>query len=70
MKFVYVDSSNIDQAGYDEMEREFHVLFKRSGHYIYSDIPAEVWDDFQHAPSKGQFINNEIKAKGYPFRKA
>jgi hypothetical protein len=70
MDLIYVDSSNVDQIGYDEYEGEAHVIFKSGRHYIYSAVTQEVWQLFQDAPSKGRFVNEEFRAKGYQFREA
>lgn len=66
---AYVDSSNIDQIGYDETESEVHVIFKKSGYYVYSEVNPEVWESFRNADSKGVFLNEEFKKKAYPCRK-
>lgn len=67
MEMVYVDSTSIDQIGYDEGANEVHVIFKSGRRYIYSEVSLEVWERFRNAPSKGTFLNEEFKAKGYPF---
>jgi hypothetical protein len=69
MDMIYVDSSNVDQIGYDDAASEVHVIFKNGGHYVYSDVTLDVWDRFRNAESKGIFLNEEFKAKAYPFRK-
>jgi hypothetical protein len=69
MEMIYVDSRSVDQIGWDEEASEAHVIFKRSGHYIYSDVSHEVWKRFLDSPSKGTFVNEEFKAKSYPCRK-
>lgn len=68
MDLIYVDSTNIDQIGYDEDQREAHVLFKNGRHYVYSEVTSEVWERFKEASSKGKFINEEFKSKGYAYR--
>jgi hypothetical protein len=69
MEFIYVDSDNVDQIAYDEEHMEVHVIFKRgSRHYIYSDVPADVYRDFANAPSKGRFVNDILKGRGCPCR--
>jgi hypothetical protein len=65
---IYVDSSNIDQIGFDEQEGEIHVIFKSGRHYIYSGTTSETWDLFRESGSKGIFVNQEFKAKGYAYR--
>lgn len=68
MDMVYVDSSGIDQIGYDEYEREVHVIFRSGRHYAYADVTVEVWEQFRNAASKGSFLNQEFLAKGYGYR--
>jgi hypothetical protein len=71
MELAYVDSSTVDQVGYDEEQLELHVIFKSGGrHYIYSDIPENVYQDFINSPSKGQFVHEVLKGHGYPCRRA
>jgi hypothetical protein len=69
MEMIYVDSGSVDQIGYDEEASEAHVIFKRSGHYIYSDVSQEVWERFRDSSSKGTFVNEEFKDKSYPCRR-
>jgi hypothetical protein len=69
MDLIYVDSSNVDQIGYDEDAGEVHVIFKRGGrYYVYSGVYLEVWERFRDSSSKGIFVNEEFKAKQYPCR--
>lgn len=68
MDMIYVDSSNIDQIGFDEYSGEVHVIFKGGRHYIYSEVGVDIWQQFCDASSKGIFLNREFKAKGYPCR--
>ena len=42
--------------------------FKGGRRYIYSEVTQEVWERFRGAPSKGRFVNEEFKVKGYPCR--
>jgi hypothetical protein len=69
MELTYVDSKSLDQIGFDEDAREAHVIFKGGRHYVYSDVSIETWKQFRIASSKGTFVNEEFKAKGYPCRK-
>jgi hypothetical protein len=69
MDMIYVDSKTVDQIGYDDNANEAHVIFKHSGHYIYSDVSQEVWERFRDSSSKGTFVNEEFRAKRYPYRK-
>ncbi len=56
-EMVFVDSSNIDQIGYDGDSMELHVVFRNGSLYVYTDVPAEVYDQLQVAPSKGSYLN-------------
>jgi hypothetical protein len=69
MDMIYVDSESVDQIGYDPDALETHVIFKNGGHYVYSDVTSETWDRFRDSTSKGGFVNQEFRGKGYPVRK-
>lgn len=49
--------------GYDEDMNELHVKFNSGDEYIYHDVPADVYQDFKNAPSKGRYLNELIKGK-------
>ena len=67
-EMIYVDSSNVEAIGYEEEARELHVRFVSGGYYIYQDVPRQVFDGLLNAPSKGSFLNREIKGV-YQFTK-
>lgn len=58
---TYVDSSNIEQIGYDSDNMELHVLFKNAALYVYTDVPVQIFEELLVAPSKGSFLNREVK---------
>ena len=58
---TYVDSSNIEAIGYDEDSEELYVQFLSGGCYIYHKVPSYVFGEMMNAPSKGSFLNREIK---------
>lgn len=60
-EMIYVDSSNVEAIGFDDDKRELHVQFLSSGCYIYHDVPREIFDELMDAPSKGSFLNREVK---------
>jgi len=68
-EMVYVDSSNIEAIGYDENTQELHVQFRQGSSYVYRDVPRHLFDELMNAPSKGSFLNREIKGV-YTFAKA
>jgi hypothetical protein len=55
------DSSNI--AGFDYVERTgvLIVEFKNGGRYSYYDVPPIVFEQMRSAPSKGQFLAQNVK---------
>ena len=55
------ESSNIARFGYDEGSRVLKVEFKNGGTYDYFDVPENVYDGMRNAPSKGQFLAQQIK---------
>ena len=58
---IFVDSSNIESIGYDDASQELHVTFLSGTYYIYNNVPREVYDNLMNAPSKGSFLNREVK---------
>lgn len=50
---------NLSRNAYQAANRDFN---------IYSDVPREIFDDLMNAPSKGSFLNREIKSI-YQFSK-
>ena len=58
---IYVDSSNIEQIGYDGDNMELHVIFKGGALYVYSNVPVQIYEELQGAPSKGSYLNREVK---------
>jgi hypothetical protein len=63
------ESSNVEEIGYDADAEEVWVRFRGSGFYVYSGVPAVVWEDFRAAPSKGSFVNAVLKPT-YPYHRA
>lgn len=63
-----VESSNINQIGYDAVAQELSVRFNSGSVYVYKGVPGPVFADFLGADSKGQFLNQNIKGQ-YEFAK-
>jgi KTSC domain len=57
----FVDSSNLEQIGYAGDEMELHVIFHGGAHYIYHDVPPQIFEGLADASSKGSYLNREIK---------
>ena len=57
-----VDSSSIHEIGYDSSRCQLLVKFKDSGKlYAYDGVEREVYEALMEAPSKGEFLNTQIK---------
>lgn len=68
MKRVLVDSSCIASIGYEPLERELDLEFRASREiYRYFDVPPEEHTAFLSAESKGTYLNEMFKPKGYRY---
>jgi hypothetical protein len=63
------ESSTIMRFGYDENSLILAVEFKKTGVYNYYDVPQHVFDAMRAAPSKGQFLAQEVKQR-YRYARA
>ena len=61
-----VSSSNIMSAGYDHESETLEIEFHNGAVYQYYNVSAHLYEQFQSAPSKGQFFNMYIK-NAVPF---
>ena len=55
------ESSNIVRFGYDSQAQILAVEFKAGSTYNYYDIPEFIFEQMKAAPSKGQFLAQQIK---------
>lgn len=60
-QMIYVESTNVQQVGYDDSTMMLHILFKDGRLKVYSDVPASVYREFLDADSKGSFFNRRVK---------
>lgn len=56
-----VESSNIQDAGYDADSGVLEVTFKNGRRYRYVGVSATLYENFMNAPSKGSFFAREIR---------
>lgn len=56
-----VSSSNIMSAGYDSASETMEIEFKGGAVYQYYNVSEHLYQQFELAPSKGQFFNIYIK---------
>ena len=68
MERVLVDSSCIASIGYDPRASELDLEFRVSMEiYRYFEVPAEEHTAFMSAESKGTYLNEVFKSKGYRY---
>jgi hypothetical protein len=60
-------STAIRNLFYVPKKRELWVTFVSGRRYVYADVPADVFDAFKTAESRGAFFNREIRDR-YEFR--
>lgn len=56
------ESSNITGFGYVKERQMLTVDFKNGTRYNYYDVPEVVFERMKAAPSKGQFLAQNIKS--------
>lgn len=65
MNRIPVTSSNIRSIGYDRQLANLEVEFTSGDVYRYFDVPEHLYQQFLHASSHGQFLNDYIR---YSYR--
>ena len=68
MEVRKVNSSNIDQIGYDASKKVLRVVFKSGKVYDYSNVDEQTYNSLQLSSSKGQYFNNIIRSN-FEFRR-
>ena len=69
MDYTHVRSSNINSIGYDDQELILGVIFKSGSEYHYYNVPRDIFQKLISAPSVGRYLNQNIKDKGYKYKK-
>ena len=68
MRRIPVRSTSIASIGYFPAKRELEIEFRASGDvYRYFDVPAEEFAGFMAAESKGTYLNQVFKPRGYRY---
>ena len=53
---------------YDPASRVLQIVFRATGvTYQYRDVPLEEWQRFLAATSKGTYLNQTFKTKGFAY---
>ena len=58
---ILSNSSNVGVVKYDEDTKTLLVYFRRGGVYEYYNVPDEVYEEFIHSPSAGQYVFNKLR---------
>ena len=61
-----VASSNLASAGYDEAAQTLEIEFANGAIYQYYNVGSDLYEQFAHSSSKGQFLNTYIRS-GYAY---
>ena len=70
MQRVPVESSSIASIAYAPQERVLELEFRQSGEvYQYFDVPAEEYTAFLAGDSKGPYVNQQLKLRGYRYQR-
>jgi hypothetical protein len=70
MQRVPVESRSIASIGYAPQERVLELEFRQSREiYRYFDVPSEEYTAFLAADSKGTFLNQQFKPRGYRYQR-
>ncbi len=68
MKRAPVSSRTIASIGYDPRSRQLEIEFRGGrGVYRYLDVPSDVYHAFMAAESKGAYLNQVLKPRGYRY---
>ena len=61
MNRIPVQSSNVEEVGYEQETMTLEVLFHNGNVYQYFDVPQSVYEGLLRAESVGKFLNTQIK---------
>ena len=61
-------SSNVKAIAYDPQGPVLYVQFHNGAVYEYMDFPPDKWQEFLNSPSKGKYLNSNIRGR-YETRK-
>jgi hypothetical protein len=62
-----IDSSVIASMGYAAEQRILQLEFRSGDVYRYFDVPVEEYLAFRSADSKGTYLNQVFKLRGYRY---
>jgi hypothetical protein len=62
-----VDSTALDELGYDPASRVMDAVFYEGSEYQYLGVSPEIAEGWMEADSKGEYLNQVIKRGFFPF---
>ena len=69
VEMVYVESSNLQAIGYDEIQQILYIEFKKSGTYQYFGVDKSIYDGYFSAVSIGKYFGQMVKKARYRLTK-
>lgn len=63
-----VRSSDLKSVGYNPLNSILEVEFRDGRIYHYLKIPLEIYDALMNAPSKGKYLNRNIKKRKFAYK--
>ena len=67
-EMIKVDSSNIDEIGYDTGQQELYIRFVDGNLYVYRNVPEIEFTYLMEVSSHGKYFHTNIKNQ-YPYEK-
>jgi len=69
MKRSTVNSSNVLSVGYETTTLTMEVEFKNGDIYEYYGVPERIYQNLINAASVGKYLDQNIKKRGYRYKK-
>ncbi len=69
MKRSPVNSSNVLSVGYDTTTSTMEVEFKNGDIYQYYEVPERICQNLINAASVGKYLDQNVKKRGYRYKK-
>lgn len=63
MRYIPVESSNLDAVAYDDSRKELRVRFKSGAEHVHVGVPPDEHSRLMAAESHGKHYNQFIKGK-------
>lgn len=70
-RFIPMDSSRMQEAGYDAGSQRLYVIWQKpsnshpDGTWTYHSVPPNVWKNLQRSASPGKFVNRVLNKYRY-----